>query len=190
MDRRNAVFSIFLAGGGVAASLSGYKWIQLNRTPDLSFLDHHKSMIADLAEVIIPRTGSPGAKDAGVGEFIIRMIKEVCDRKAQNNFIDGLKEMESYTSGTYNKGFSDLSAPQQRQVVTRFREKGASFRGIVGKVERKMLGKSFFAILKEATVIGYCTSKIGATQGLAYDYIPGAYVCCISANEQKSWATK
>jgi len=175
----------------VAAGGGGYKWFRMHRTPDLSFLDNHQSMIADLAEVIIPRTDTPGAKDAGVGSFVTRMVKEQCDRKTQNNFIDGLKDVESYTSDHYSKRFSDLTLSQQQEIVTRFQQKGKPYPGLVGKVEHKFLGKSFFTTLKEATVIGYCTSKAGATQQLAYDYIPGSYNGCMPvAPNQKAWATK
>jgi len=191
MNRRKAVLSIFFAGTGAVTAFSGYKWLRLHRRPDLSFLDNHTSMIADLTEVIIPRTDTPGAKEAGVGSFVIHMVKNICDRKTQNNFIDGLKEVEDYTSGNYGKRFSDLSAAEQRQIVARFQKKGKPYGGLAGKVEHKFLGKSFFTTLKEATVIGYCTSRQGATQELAYDYIPGGYTGCMpAATNQKAWATK
>jgi len=191
MDRRKAIFSIVLGGGGVAVSFSGYKWVRMHRMPDLGFLDHHQSMIADLTEVIIPRTGTPGAKESGVGGFVIRMVKEMCDRKAQNNFIDGLKEVEAYTSSHYDKRFSDLSFAQQQQIVEHFRQKGKPYGGLAGKVEHKFLGKSFFTTLREATIIGYCTSKAGATQELAYDFIPDTYTGCMPVTpNQKAWATK
>lgn len=191
MNRRKAVLSIILGGGVVAGAGGGYKWFRMHRTPDLSFLDHHKTMIADLTEVIIPRTDTPGAKDAGVGEFVIHMVKELCDRKTQNNFIDGLKDMEAHTSDHFGKRFSDLAFAQQQQIVERFRQKGKPYAGLMGKVEHKFMGKSFFTTLKEATVIGYCSSKAGATQQLAYDYIPGSYNGCLpAAPNQKAWATK
>src|SRR4051812_38345399 len=108
MNRRKAVLSIFIGGGAVAGGFWGYKLFWMRRAPDLSYLDSRQSIMADLAEVIIPRTDTPGAKEAGVGEFIIRLIKDVSDRKTQNNFIDGLKDLESYTSDHYGKRFSDL----------------------------------------------------------------------------------
>ena len=191
MNRKKAVYYILLAGGAAVAGFSGYKWVSMNRTPDLDFLDHHKSMIADLTDLIIPRTDTPGAKDVGTGEFVIRMVKDICDRRTQNNFIDGLKEMEAYTSHTYGKRFSDLSREQQLSIATVFQQKGRQMNGVAGKVQRKVMGKYFFTTLREATVIGYCTSKGGATQGLAYDYIPGPYIGCMpAAPNLKAWATK
>jgi hypothetical protein len=59
------------------------------------------------------------------------------------------------------------------------------------KVQRKITGRSFMDILRELVVVGYCTSEAGATQGLAFDFIPGSYTGCISLRPgQKSWATK
>lgn len=190
MDRKKAIFSIILTGGGIAVSFSGYQWPNINRTPDLSYLDNHAGMIADLADVIIPRTDTPGAKDAGVSRFIICMVKEICDHKAQNNFINGLREVEAYASDHYGRGFSDLDTAQRQEIVTRFRQKGQPRTGLAGKVERRIMGKSFFATLREAAIIGYCTSRQGATRALAYDFMPGGYTGCISAAGQRSWATK
>jgi len=191
MNRRKAILSISIAASGLVATFSGYQWPNINRTPDLSYLDNHAGMIADLADVIIPRTDTPGAKEAGVGAFIIHMVKEICDRKTQNNFIDGLKDVEAYTSDHYARRFSDLPFADQQTIVEHFRQKGKPHAGLIGKVEHKILGKSFFTTLKEATVIGYCTSKQGATQGLAYDFIPGGYTGCMPlSNNQKAWATK
>ncbi len=182
---------MFLIGGGVAASYSGYKYYQIHKTPDLTYLDDNKAMIADLAEVIIPKTNTPGAKEAMVHETIIKLVKNVSDRKTQNNFIDGLKDVHSYANSKYDKPFTQLTKQEQIAVVKHFQQKGKNFSGMWGKAKNKILGKSFFTILKEYTTIGYCTSKPGATETLAYDYIPGKYEPClpVTAN-QKSWATK
>lgn len=191
MNRRKAIFSIFLAGGGIGAGFSGYKWYHIHKTPDIGFLENNAALVADLAEVIIPATDTPGAKAAMAHTIIISMIVKVADRKTKNIFIDGLKAVEQYSNNQYNAAFTTLSKAQQQQVVKYFRENGKNYSGLAGKIRNKFLGKSFFHILKEYTSIAFCTSKAGATQTLAYDYIPGAYKACMPmTREQKSWATK
>jgi hypothetical protein len=191
MNRKKAILSIFLIGGGATASFSGYKWYSIHKTPDLFFLDNHTALVADLTETIIPATGTPGAKIAMAHLTVISMIKEVADRKTKNIFIEGLKDVQQYASANYNKLFTELSAAQQQEVVNHFREKGKNYSGIMGKIKNKFMGKSFFHVLKEYTTIAFCTSKTGATQTLAYDYIPGKYNACMPlAPGQKSWATK
>lgn len=191
MNRRKAILSIFLAGGGLSAGFSGYKWYQIHKTPDIGFLENHTTLVADLAEVIIPATDTPGAKAAMAHNTMIAMIVKVADRKTKNIFIDGLKEVEQYSGEQYNTSFTSLSFAQQQSVVKHFREKGKNYAGMLGKIRNKFLGKSFFHVLKEYTTTAFCTSKAGATQTLAYDFIPGRYNCCMLMTAgQKSWATK
>jgi hypothetical protein len=191
MNRRKAILSIFLIGGGATATFSGYKWYSIHKTPDLSFLDTHQALVADLAETIIPATDTPGAKEAMVHITVISMIKQVADRKTQNIFIDGLKDVEHYSASNYSKSFSALAAAQQQEVVGHFRDQGKNYGGMIGKIKNKFVGKSFFHILKEYSTIAFCTSKSGATKTLAYDFIPGKFNACMPMTPgQKSWATK
>jgi len=191
MHRREAIYSIFLGGGATATAFSGYTWVRLYRSPDLSYLDNHATMIDDLAEVIIPRTDTPGAKDAGVGAFIICLVKDISDRRAQNNFIEGLKDLQAYTHDAYGKSFSNLGTATQQQVVARLQQKGRRGSGLAGKIKQAVMGKTFFDTLRDATVIGYCTSRVGATRGLAYDVMPFSYTGSMYLTpNQKAWATK
>ena len=191
MNRRKAIGRIVLIGGGTAAAYSGYKWYDWNKRPDLGWLDQKKALISYLAEAIIPATDSPGAGEAGVADYIIIMVKDCTAVKAQNKFIDGLKELENHCISSYNKPFEQCSEADKNKVLEYFEKKDKPFKGIVGKAQNKFLGKTFFTTLREYTVWGYCSSELGATKGLAYLFIPGRYQGCIPLQPgQKSWATK
>ncbi len=191
MNRRKAIYSLMLLGAGTVATYTGYKLYQVKKKPNLMFLDEHEDLIAALTENIIPRTDTPGAIDTGSPAILITMIKNNADRKTQNNFIDGLKELLDYTTNKYDQPFAALPFATQQQIVQVFYEKGKNYAGKSGKVKNKILGKSFFEILKQYTSIAYCTSKEGASIGLAYDYIPGKFEGCVPIRAgQKSWATK
>jgi hypothetical protein len=191
MKRRKAIGRILLAGGGTVAAYSGYKWYDLKRTPDLTYLDQSRDLIADLAETIIPATDTPGAKEARVHDYIILMIKDCTDIKSQNKFIGGLKDLEHYCASVYERSFAKCTENEKQQVLKHFEEKGRNYKGIIGKAQNRFLGKSFFNTLKEYTASGYCSSEIGATKGLAYVHIPGKFLGCIPMQPgQKSWATK
>ena len=191
MNRRKAIYSLMLLGAGSVATYTGYKIYQVNKKPNLMFLDEYVDLIAALTENIIPRTDTPGAIDTGSPAILIAMIKNNADRKTQNNFIDGLKELLHYSTDKYVQSFATLPFATQQQIVKVFYEKGKNYAGKSGKVKNKILGKSFFEILKQYTSIAYCTSKEGASIGLAYDYIPGKFEGCVPLRPgQKSWATK
>jgi hypothetical protein len=191
MNRRKAIWRILLAGGAGVAGYSGYKWWDWEKTPDLGWLDGHKTLIAALADTIIPATDTPGARDAGVQDFIVMMIRDCTVVREQNRFIDGLKEVEPYTASHYSRPFAECTEEQRQAVIRHFEKSMILFSGVAGKVENKLLGRSFFTILKEYTAKGYCSSELGATRGLAYLPIPGKFQGCITLQPgQRSWATK
>jgi hypothetical protein len=191
MNRRKFLYSIFILSGGAAVSYYGYKFISNKSSIDLTELDRCKELIADLAELIIPVTDTPGAKDALVHEYIIKKITFSSSRKVQQVFIEGLSEINHMCIDDYGMSFSELEKQQQTFVLTYFQNKGRNFNGILGKIKNKVFGKSFFSILKEYTCIGYCTSMYGVTKGLAYSAIPSKYIACTNYTPgQKSWATK
>ena len=101
MKRRKAIIGISLAGAGIAAAGAGYKWYSFSKKPDLQFVEDQKELIAALAETIIPATDTPGAKEVGVGDFIIKIIRDCSPVKTQNNFIDGLKDLHAYAQSEF-----------------------------------------------------------------------------------------
>jgi hypothetical protein len=190
MDRRKAIFGIILGATGVAGSTFGYGWWKLYRSPDLDWLEQNRILIGELAETIIPRTDSPGAKDAAVDNFIIKMIRDCTPRKEQNNFLDGLKDLQEFCRRKYGLAYPDCSEAQQHQTLEHFEQAAIPLQGRAGKVMLRLTGRPFFRILKDYTVEGYCTSEPGATTGLAYLYIPGSFHGCIPLQKnQKAWAT-
>jgi hypothetical protein len=190
MNRRKAITRILLIGGGSIATYSAYKWWDWNKGADTGYLEHNKNLIVALVETIIPATDSPGAKQAGVQDYIITMVKDCTDIKSQNKFIDGLKDLQQYCSSSYGKIFEQCSLLQQQQTLKHFEQRGKSSSGITGKIEKKFFGESFFTTLKRYTAEGYCTSEAGATKGLSYKPIPGKFIGCMPLQPgQKSWAT-
>lgn len=191
MNRRKAIFSILIIGGGVAASYTGFKVFDIYKTPDFNFLNKSEDLISALAEVIIPKTNTPGALETKSAAIIIQLINISTGRVEQNNFINGLKDVERYCNHKYGKVFNELSENQKYSSMIHFRDEGKNFSGILGKVKNKLVGKSFFRILKNYSTIAFCTSQKGATEALAYDQIPAKLIGCMpmTAN-QRAWATK
>ncbi|MBS1974652.1 MAG: gluconate 2-dehydrogenase subunit 3 family protein, partial [Bacteroidetes bacterium] len=144
MKRRKAIGRILMITGGAITGYSGYKWWDWTKGPDFDYLEKHKVLVAALAEAIIPGTAdAPGAKDADAGSFIIVMIKDCTERKAQNKFIDGLKELERYCHSSFGKSFEKCEPGQKHQTMVHFEERGKSYGGIMGKIENNFFGKSF-----------------------------------------------
>ena len=190
MNRRKAIFRISWIGLGTVAGAGGYSWYSIGKTPDLAFASNNRELIAALAETIIPSTDTPGARQAAVHDHILRMLGNCMERKEQNTFIDGLKDVQAYCSSKYDQGYEHCTTGQQERAMAYFEKKSRSMHGLAGKVRLRIMGRPFFTLLKDHTVEGYCTSEAGATKGLTYSYIPGSFSGCMPLQPgQKSWAT-
>jgi hypothetical protein len=190
MNRRKAIFRISAAGLGLGLAAGGYRWWAQVKRPDMAYATKNVDLIAALAETIIPRTGTAGARDVKAHEFILKMVRDCTIRKEQNTFIDGLRDIQEYCGSRFGRTYDRCTLAEQAVALTHFQEKGRPMAGKAGKLQARLTGRSFYAILKDYTVEGYCTSRAGATEGLAYQYIPGSYRGCLPLQPgQRSWAT-
>ena len=58
------------------------------------------------------------------------------------------------------------------------------------KTKKENDPKPYFRMMKELTLLGYFTSKEGATQALRYVAVPGHYEGCVPYKKgDKAWAT-
>ncbi|MEZ4902790.1 MAG: gluconate 2-dehydrogenase subunit 3 family protein [Spirosomataceae bacterium] len=129
--------------------------------------------MAELADVIIPTTSTPGAKAAGVEKFIVRVMRDCYPKAEQEKFYAGLTQLNTDSKNKFSKSFVELSDVQKNEMVK----------------ATTVSNKSFFMRMKELTVTGYFTSEIGATKALEYVAIPGRFEGCVPLKPgQKTWA--
>ncbi len=122
------------------------------KQPDIAYLLSKKELLTDLAETIIPATGTPGAKEAGVIEFMIPLLTECTDPKTLNVFIEGLQALEAHTRSRYKKGFAQCTEQEREGILRYFEEKAQPVNRMLGRVKDKVLGGKFFETLKQYTV--------------------------------------
>jgi len=125
------------------------------------FFDQHQSdTVSELTELIIPATDTPGAKDAQVNRLIDLMLNE-SEKDQKASFIEGLNWIEACSLERHGKPFLDLSAEQKRALLEPLADPA-------GKSPQDEVGVQFFERLKDLTIFGYYTSKIGLEQELEY----------------------
>src|SRR5277367_6356963 len=148
MKRKKAIGTILLAGGATVAGFGGYEWYFLAKTPDKNYLSGKKTLLAELAETIIPATDTPGAKEAGAVEFMLPMLNECTDNKTLNRFIKGLQDLEEYTQSKYHKEFSACSQEEKEAVLSWAEQKSKVSNSLLDKIKSKFTGRPFFEMLK------------------------------------------
>lgn len=191
MNRKKFIQYVVAFGGLSLLILLIVRRFSFRNRIDLDELLIKKQLIEELVETIIPRTDTPGAKDAGVADFVIDIVRDCTVPKEQQTFINGLHKLEMYTIQKYKQPFKACGTKDRIAILTYF-ERHATYRiDVLNKLKRRFFGDSFIEKLKHLTVEGYCTSLLGATQGLAYDFTPMTYEPCIPLTPgQRTWAMR
>jgi gluconate 2-dehydrogenase gamma chain len=194
MDRREALKrTAWIMGGAISAPaiMGVLKGCKAKPTIDWKpvFLSSDQGvLVTQVAEIIIPKTDTPGAKDVGVPGFIDSMLKDVYSKKDQDEFLNGLKAFDDDAKKEYGDPFVELDAEQQSAFVKKIHDAAIE----KNKNTTPEPKPPFILSMKELTVLGFFTSEPGATQVLQYNPVPGAYKGCIPLSEAgngKTWAT-
>lgn len=198
MDRREAVryISILLGGTviGADAFLLGCKsntgTAQEWSADDVAFLN-------EVGETILPRTATPGAKDADVGRFMTVMIDDCYEAGDQQAFRDGMDKLNQASREKFSNDFVKLSAQQRQELLVSIDQEAKDFQVKVNEFNknegekenaavakgtsytRQRMSPHYFTMMKQLTLLGFFTSKPGMTQALRYLAVPGRYDGCV-----------
>jgi hypothetical protein len=193
IDRREALKkTAWIMGAAVSASTVAAFLQSCKSAPDLNykpvfFKEDQAKIVSELAEIIIPKTDTPGAKDVCVPNFIDRMLKDCYKEEDQKSFLEGLAKFDADAKAAYGDSFIYLKDDQKLEYVKKANE------AAVAEVKKDPTAKRPFILMaKELTMLGFFTSEPGATQVLQYLPVPGSYKGCIPLSEAgngKTWAT-
>ena len=125
------------------------------------------AIVGAIAERILPRTDTPGARDVGVPAFLDVMYGKYMTDDEKAVFAAGLADVDTLGKATGQRGFAQLTPARQDAVLTKM------------AVAAQNQEKAFFHVIKELTLLGYFTSEPVGKNVLHYDPIPGRYDGCI-----------
>jgi hypothetical protein len=154
------------------------------------------AIVAEVADLILPRTDSPGARELGVPAFIDVILKDAYPDEDQSRFVAGLKDFDDEARRAHGKPFLELSQAQRLAYLQEVHDAAANAERAQQQArdipagERK---RPFVLMMKELTLLGFFTSQVGATQVLQYAAVPGGFQACIpiaQAGNGKQWATE
>ena len=79
---------------------------------------HQRATVAELAEMIIPTTETPGAKSAAIDEFADIILTEWSTEAERTEFIAGLAALDAQAMQWFGQPFVRAMAPQRTQLLT------------------------------------------------------------------------
>jgi len=153
---RSAAAQVEVEGRLVTGPGHGPKIEPLGWKP-LLFDDHQARTVEALAEQIIPATDTPGAKEAGVAEYIDLILNDG-PPEPRNRFLEGLGRLDGLAIRKYRSPFVRCAAGEQVELLRQIQE------------------TEFFRQLKKLTIEGYYTSEAGIEE-LNRGGVPESYGC-------------
>lgn len=125
----------------------------------LLFSKSQAESVAALCEAIIPKTETPGARDARVHEFIDLQLSAEADVQ-QRLFLDGLEWLERRSKKEFRKGLSECSTEEVGTLLEPISDAHESH------AEELKVGASFFGNVKRRTIFAFYTTEEGWVQDL------------------------
>jgi hypothetical protein len=171
-----------LLGAGLSGSLSQNVMagaLPTARAAKRVFDERSRKMVAVLAELIIPKTDTPGAIEARAPAFIEMMVGDWFDEGERRIFFDGMTALDTFCKQQYQRDFLGCDEAQRTAALKDAEKAAAAYKSTAPAFDftQKFVdrGTPFFTKLKELTVVGFFTSEVGSKQVLAYNPMPMHY---------------
>ncbi len=185
MNRREALSRAAILLGGaisaptIAAIMSGCKADPNVAAASSGYLTSNlEALVAELCDLILPKTDTPSATEAGVPSFIHTIMMECTPKTDRDAFVAGLKQLDADA-----KGFAKSSAEEKQAFLKKLDTEARA------AADKATPPQAAWRKLKELTVVGFFTSEIGASEVLEYVPVPGKWEPCIPLKEgQKAYA--
>ncbi|WJI14936.1 gluconate 2-dehydrogenase subunit 3 family protein [Pseudoxanthomonas winnipegensis] len=134
------------------------------------------ALLDEIAETILPRTDTPGAKDAGVGLFMARFVTDCYDPQQQAVFRAGLADLDKRAKG----GFLALKPAQRTELLDKLAAEARAASPDPKKADDEgadsaAIPPHYFTMIKQLVLFGFFTSEVGATKVLRYVPVPGRF---------------
>lgn len=203
MNRRDAIGR--LAAGSVLAVLPFERLLEAApaaqnalRAGTFSTLDSVQAeVVRELAEIILPRTETPGATDANVAEFIDIMLTSWMDPEEVDVFIAGLDEVDERAGRAFGGTFLEGSAAQRRALVESMDSEVAELLRADGAgiahdyidapddLPEQRAPQTFYYQFRRLVLLGYFTSEAGMTEALRFNPFPGRWDPCVTVQDSQ-----
>ncbi len=138
--------------GGGRSEQAGSQAKTDNRYEPRFFTRAEYEIVSRLSEMIIPTDATPGAREAGVSEFIDFIV--FSDPSLQYRFRYGVGWIDARARYLYGRRFLEITPEQQTEMLTHLAYKN---RYRAGEED----GRNFFQLIREYVVIGFYTSRVG-----------------------------
>lgn len=134
------------------------------------------AVLSAAAQVIVPTTDTPGAKEAGVPQFIGALVAGWMTDDEAALFRNGLAALDASARERYQRGYADCTPEQGAELLQALRAASPYGGRTFSLIDRILDPKApFYLRLRDLVVLGYFTSEAGSNQELRYLPVPGKF---------------
>ena len=103
MKRRTLIKTLGISAVGLATVPFWIdSWTAEDLPEDDGFLTGNQQLqLAELVNIIIPKTDTPGAKELGVEKFISVMVRDCYNEEVKAEFLSGFGELNAFSEDFY-----------------------------------------------------------------------------------------
>lgn len=170
LDRRSLIRNAILLVGGSLAAAPGSALAQAAPRSRRFFTPAQFAILSEVTDIIIPRTDTPGAKDAGVPLAFDGLMRNWASAQHQAQFNALVEEVGGM-------GLMKLPKAQRVELVRKF------------DADKLAAWDATYVRFKDLVLTLYYLSEAGATKELRYELIPGKWEPWTEiAPDQRAWA--
>ena len=190
MDRRNALKNTGLLAGLAVSGATISTLVQSCQAQSridwqpLFFSKKQAETVSAMADLILPKTDTPGALDLKVDLFVDLMCKKHLSPEDQAHVMKGCESFMSRVKDQYGSDFASLDIQSKTKALKEEAEAANTFNPAVwGSPLGTQEPLDFFRRVKQFTLVGYYTSEEVGKNILVYDPIPQEQKGCIPVDD-------
>ena len=192
MDRRELLKMIALVTGSAVIGgeffLSGCT--SSGTKTEAGFSPGNISLLDEVGETILPATSTPGAKAARVGEFMKMYVTDCYSQAEQDAFTKGIVALQDACQKKFGKSFVECTPEQRAGLLTNLEQEAKAYNSEQTEKDKptyedlkkknqwdKFVASPvhYYTMMKQLTLLGFFTSKEGASEAMRHVSVPGKY---------------
>lgn len=184
MDRRELLRAIAALTG--CAFVGADLVFAVSATDSNAYTPAQVALLDEIAETILPRTNTPGAKDAQVGAYIARYSAACYNPTDLAVLRAGLVDIDARSRKAYGTDFIRCTSKQKETLLIDIDAEAKRRAHATG--DSPAQPPHWFTLCKQLTLMSFFTSEAGATQVARYRPVPGPYKGVVPYKGETFWA--
>lgn len=176
VDRRALLRTAILLVGGSMATAPAMALAEAAAAAPRYFSPAQFAVLDEVAAIIIPKTDTPGAREAGVPGYVDALMADWAAPVTAQQTRDLVDQIDVYSKAEFGAPLLSLD-PARRLEAMRAFDLSA------------MQSNRVYRRLKELVMMTFYLSEVGATQELRYELVPGVWEGSVPLEPgQPAWA--